>query len=113
MKPRYCAAFPCNRIATVGRYCEEHAREVPQKVADSFYTSSRWRWFRAWYLRQHPLCERCQAAGEAVPATVVHHIIELSAGGAECDPDNVQALCARCHNQVHGNRKKSSDRDAV
>ncbi|BBO85906.1 hypothetical protein DSCO28_64720 [Desulfosarcina ovata subsp. sediminis] len=49
------------------------------------------------YLRDHPLCEMCQANGRATVATLVDHIVEIEDGGAELDMDNLMSLCTRCH----------------
>ncbi len=55
---------------------------------------SRWTRLRAWFLAQHPLCNRC---GD--PANEVHHKHELRQGGARLDPDNLEALCKSCHSK--------------
>jgi len=54
----------------------------------------RWQRFRKWFLRHNPLCIECNAA-----ASVADHIVPLAQGGAHCDPDNTQSLCATCHNR--------------
>ena len=64
---------------------------------------SAWRKYRAWYLRQHPLCEDClRYHGRATPATEVHHIIALRDGGEKMDESNVQGLCKQCHSRETG-----------
>jgi len=45
------------------------------------------------YRRRHPVCERCNS----VPSAIVDHIVPLAAGGQRFDPNNLQALCRRCH----------------
>ena len=37
------------------------------------YASTAWRKGRVVFLRQHPLCERCQTSGRVTAATVVNH----------------------------------------
>jgi 5-methylcytosine-specific restriction protein A len=98
-KPRkYCAAFPCNQIAVDGAYCPAHRPPAPPKETDPFYLSVRWRRFRGWYLKNHPLCERCEAEGRGpVPAQMVDHVLELKDGGERLSEDNAMALCWKCH----------------
>jgi len=47
------------------------------------------------------LCERCQAAGYTSAATVVHHRDGNQANNAW---DNLESLCADCHETHHGRR---------
>jgi len=51
---------------------------------------------RAKFLRDHPLCCVCDAAGRTRAAVVPDHIIPLWAGGPD-DEGNLQALCNLCH----------------
>jgi 5-methylcytosine-specific restriction protein A len=99
--PKYCAAFPCNQIATVGAYCSQHKPAAAAKETDPFYLSVRWRRFRAWYLANNPLCEQCSRDGITAPANCVDHIVEIKDGGALLDEGNCQALCFGCHNRKH------------
>jgi len=95
---KYCAHFPCNQIAVDGAYCPAHRPPAPPKETDPFYLSVRWRRFRGWYLRNHPLCELCEREGRLTPAQMVDHIIELKDGGDRLSEENAQALCWKCHN---------------
>ena len=61
----------------------------------------RWRKVRAWYIRNNPLCSNCYANGIITPAEMVHHIRPISAGGSVADPDNLEALCNKCHALRH------------
>lgn len=70
--------------------------------------TSKWLRLRKEILTAHPLCQRCQQAGEITPATEVHHVkpVEEALNKAErarrmYDPHNVQALCHDCHVKVH------------
>ncbi len=65
----------------------------------SFYQSKAWRAVRAAFLREHPLCGRCEVLGLTVAARVVDHIQPLKRGGARFDTSNLQALCVSCHNR--------------
>ena len=71
-----------------------------------FYSSKKWRKLRDIYLKEHPLCERCSAAGRAQIAEHVHHKIELDEKNYKnpmiaLNPDNLEALCFDCHSKEH------------
>lgn len=69
---------------------------------------NRWRTYRLNYLRRHPLCVKCKAAGLTVPSTVVDHIQPHK--GDEFlfwSWENHQALCATCHNADKQRLEKS------
>lgn len=51
---------------------------------------------RARWLRLHPLCVECQRAGRVTAATVPDHIVALVNGGQDTE-ENLQSLCAPCH----------------
>lgn len=61
-----------------------NARPLPTMQAGSWRTSEqtsaqrgygyKWQQARAQFLREHPLCVMCQAAGQVEAATVVDHI---------------------------------------
>lgn len=53
---------------------------------------------RALFLREHPLCQACQAKGRATEATEVDHIIPLAEGGEE-EWENLQGLCGHHHRE--------------
>ena len=63
---------------------------------------TRWRAVRAWYIKRRPLCELCETRGILEPAVLVHHRRPIADGGAVCDPENLEALCRRCHAERHG-----------
>ena len=68
-----------------------------------------WRDLRAQVLReQRGLCAWCKAKGYIVPATVVHHMIEVESGKTEAEQrrlmfsrSNCVGLCKQCHNTYH------------
>jgi len=70
----------------------------PDKKADSFYLSARWRKVREIQLQRHPLCKICTEMGLIVPAQIVDHIKPRSMGGADLAFENLQSLCKRHHN---------------
>lgn len=58
----------------------------------------RWERYRAGYLREHPLCVRCERAGLVVASSVVDHVTPHRGDPRLFwDPANHQALCATCH----------------
>ena len=60
----------------------------------------RWRRLRAYVLaRDGYVCRMVEGCGER--ATTADHVVPLVMGGAELDPDNVRAACAR-HNYSAG-----------
>ena len=89
-------------------FCDRHRKEVfkiqKSKVTDDykdrnrFYQRIAWKRIRALQLQIEPLCRRCRSRGKLIVASVVDHIIAIADGGAELDQDNLQSLCASCHN---------------
>jgi 5-methylcytosine-specific restriction protein A len=58
----------------------------------------RWRRARAAYLRRHPLCVSCAAAGRLEPATVVDHVVPHRGDAILFwDRANWQSMCKPCH----------------
>ncbi|NHO20409.1 HNH endonuclease [Acetobacter oeni] len=63
----------------------------------------KWRDFRSWFLRRHPLCLDCSGAGRLKPATEVHHIQKLrDAPERRLDEGNCMPLCQACHSARTG-----------
>jgi 5-methylcytosine-specific restriction protein A len=58
-----------------------------------------WVRLRAGRLAEKPLCELCQRDGRLTPASEVHHIVPLAAGGTHA-PDNLMSLCKACHSRI-------------
>lgn len=65
----------------------------------------RWQRYRLAFLRQHPLCVRCEAAGRTTASNTVDHIVPHR-GDEKLfrDPLNHQALCKLCHS---GDKQKA------
>lgn len=59
-----------------------------------------WARARRLHLNREPLCRICAEEGRTTPATCVDHIIPLREGG-RASGDNLQSLCAACHNRKH------------
>lgn len=98
-----CAHPGCPRLVPYGqKYCEEHAKEHrhDRKTANERGYDRRWQQARKFYLRRHPWCVRCKAAGILTPATVVDHI-KPHRGDPELfwDTKNWQPLCKSCHDK--------------
>lgn len=72
-----------------------------------FYGSRAWTELRRIKLSRDPFCERCPEreglnGWQFTPATTVHHRIERSARpDLALDLDNLESLCAACHNRHH------------
>jgi 5-methylcytosine-specific restriction protein A len=72
------------------------------------YKTPKWEAARqAVIARAHGLCEECLRHGRIEAGKEVHHIIELTEENwrdwrVAYDPDNLELLCADCHNQKHG-----------
>lgn len=73
------------------------------------YTATAWRKFRKAGLLDEPLCRYCLAMEPPryTVATVRDHIKPVNEGGAAWDNNNIQSLCATCHNQKSGREAHS------
>jgi 5-methylcytosine-specific restriction endonuclease McrA len=81
---------------------------MAKEFSDAFYHSKAWEIARESALRRDShLCQRCLEGGEITPATMVHHITELTPDNIN-DPDiatgldNLVSLCDLCHKKTHG-----------
>ena len=66
------------------------------KFANGGY-DRRWRKLRRMVLADESLCRMCAEIGRTTLATVVDHIKPKRDGGTD-ERDNLQPLCAPCHN---------------
>ena len=106
-KPKRPCAYPGCPKLTDGLYCAEHKKKT-DKAYDKYSRSPdfnrtygrSWKRIRDRYIKQHPLCERCQEEGRLTPVDEVHHIIPVSQSGRST-PDNLMSLCHSCHNKIH------------
>lgn len=62
--------------------------------SDGPYNSTAWRKLRLQVLREYPICNNCKR----LPSTVADHITPVRLGGDFWDINNLQGLCASCHN---------------
>ena len=107
-----CIACGCSNLIESGkRFCAQHDqldsssdRSEYHRQNGWFYSSARWRKFRTWFLRRHPVCVECRA-----PAAQVDHIIPIAAGGATLSESNCQSFCASCHSKKTSNEQRRSN----
>ena len=104
---------PFDEKAVVG--ADEPLNKDP--AIEAFYSSWTWREFRKSFMEsRHWLCERCCAKGLIVPAEHVHHKIPITPENLK-DPaitlnrNNVEALCANCHQEAHKKKRWRCDPD--
>ena len=85
-----------------------------RQLQKKFYDTKKWKKLRKSYLAEHPVCERCAAAGFVSVAEHVHHKIELTEENVKdpnitLNPDNLEALCFDCHRREHHNLSQVDD----
>lgn len=99
--PRPCSQLGCNALVrdASGR-CPKHPREpwVKPVAATKRITGRRLQAMRAALFARSPLCAECSRQGRIAEATERDHIIPLAEGGKDED-ENVQGLCAPCHDE--------------
>ncbi|ERS12017.1 DNAse [Marinobacter sp. EN3] len=84
-------------------YCLKHQAKASGWVSPTRGSSTqrgyggRWRRLRLQILeRDKGLCQICLPEGKVMPAVAVDHIVPKAEGGND-DPENLQAICKRCH----------------
>jgi 5-methylcytosine-specific restriction protein A len=101
---RPCLKPGCRELVKKG-YCYRHkpvklfVSKERESAAKRGY-DRKWRRFREYYLRKNPVCVKCKDL-----ATMIHHIEKLPKG-SKYGEENLQALCASCHNLVHKRLKQ-------
>lgn len=65
----------------------------------------RWRKLRLRVLRDEPLCRFCKQQGRTTLAQVVDHIVPKREGGTDAR-ENLQPLCAPCHDSIKAAMEK-------
>lgn len=84
-----------------------------------FYHSTAWANARESALKRDSyLCQRCLHGGEITPATMVHHIEELTPANIDnpdiaCGLDNLVSLCDLCHKKTHGWARAGATRQGL
>ena len=96
---RQCNQPGCG-AAAAGNHCDAHRAPAEAERGNSAARGygHRWRKIRAAFLREHPLCERCEAKERVTPATEPHHRLPRREGGSD-DWSNLEALCHECHSE--------------
>ena len=124
MTNKLCTFSGCNKVVNhandnTSPRCTQHSvSTTPRKQyahhvderGRNIYKTAMWKKYRRAKLMLNPLCEHCEAFGDATMATVVDHIEEIVDGGAVYDIDNLQSLCASHHNTKTGKHKKSRNK---
>lgn len=70
--------------------------------SDGPYNCASWRKLRFQVLRNYPICNDCKR----LPSTVADHIKPVRLGGNFWDIENLQGLCASCHNKKSANEAR-------
>ena len=98
--PKACAMPQCPAI-TENKYCDKHkqGKYKRNKTTNEAGYGITWQRLRKIILLDNPLCETCKSKNIIKPATEVHHVIRLSAGGTN-ERDNLQCLCKPCHSRI-------------
>lgn len=96
------------RVGNPNKLDQKVAQDRHNSKWNVFYQDRRWKKLRDWYMVNHPLCEECLFEGRSVPAEHVHHKVPFSTGNTTddkfallLDPDNLQSLCVRHHQEIH------------
>jgi len=105
-RPKHPCGHPGCPALTHEQYCPEHAKlhahlyEKYERDPDTWkHYGHRWRLIRKSFLSAHPLCEMCLVRGVMIPATDVHHIHPVKAGGTH-EWSNLRSLCKSCHSSI-------------
>lgn len=69
-------------------------------MSGSIYSTARWKRLRLAHLSRFPLCMDCRQRSMIEMATVVDHVVPISAGGpAYPGHDGLRSLCVPCHSR--------------
>ena len=104
-----CKHFGCRKLLAKSGYCEKHKPVITaiKKAAfdpdyverNRFYQRVSWKRTRLAQLQREPLCRKCRAVNKLSEATIVDHIKPIAMGGDKYAYENLQSLCASCHNR--------------
>ena len=105
-----CKKPGCPAYAVPGKgYCQKHQAQHNKYIDNRDNSNERgydrqWQKLRAWYIKRHPLCEKCLTHNILTPVEEVHHIQPVDeAPERRLDPDNLMSLCRSCHQGIHAN----------
>lgn len=78
------------------------------KLYIKIMNSKEWKQLRIQVIREHPVCQMCEAENHVAPSQCVHHIIPVESGRTEAEcwelatrRSNCMALCFRHHADIH------------
>jgi len=75
------------------------------------YNTREWRQARTAQLARVPLCERCTSLGRVTAADTVNHRIRHEGNWALfLDPENLESLCAACHDGERQSQERTGRR---
>jgi len=95
---RFCAK--CSRVVD-GR-CGQCDKRTNNKTTNENGYDSTWKRMSENIRKERPLCEDCLPEGRIVASVECHHIIPISQDRhRRLDPNNIVALCKRCHQRRH------------
>ena len=97
--------------ASVNGATENKLRSSMRYMSD-FYTSTAWKNKREAILsRDGYMCRNCKRYGRQRPATTVHHIKHFDEyPELALESDNLISLCEACHNLMHPEKAKKSNK---
>lgn len=116
--PKPCAWPGCSVLVRGVSHCATHKPLADERRAkqlkashkqynkrrdesDEFYKTERWRKFRNYYIRLHPLCVECERQDRVTPAKILDHIKPYKTHPElGLDWYNVRPLCRPCHNRI-------------
>lgn len=90
----------------------EHKLRSSMRYMSDFYTSTAWKNKREAILnRDGYMCRNCKRYGRQRPATTVHHIKHFDEyPELALESDNLISLCEACHNLMHPEKAKKSNK---
>lgn len=78
------------------------------KLYIQLMNSREWRDLRTQIIREHPLCQQCEAEGRITASRCVHHVVPVESATTEAEAmqlcfrrTNCIALCYQCHADIH------------
>lgn len=86
-----------------------------ERTRDPFYHTARWKRESRVFLRENPLCRRCEKKGFIIPSEITDHIIPKNLCMDPWDKKNWQPLCRKCNNEKSAEDKKliQKQRDGI
>ncbi|BBF93365.1 HNH endonuclease [Blastochloris tepida] len=88
---------PRAAVAEHVRKAEHDAKRRRTQPWRALYNTPQWRAIREQQLAEHPLCERCEARGLVVAATVVNHVVRHRGDPVTFFGGPFESLCKHCH----------------